>query len=125
MRARIKKVCIIGAAVLLSGCAYAVFFIKTGVGIPCLFHLISGFKCPGCGITRMLISLLKLDLPAAFQYNAAVLCLLPFLFPLLVYWVYRYIRYGFHQNPKPIEAICWVFVAILLVWGVVRNVIGM
>jgi hypothetical protein len=125
MRARIKKVCIIGAAVLLSGCAYAVFFIKTGVGIPCLFHLITGFKCPGCGITRMLISLLKLDLPAAFQYNAAVLCLLPFLFPLLVYWVYRYIRYGFHQNPKPIEAICWVFVAILLVWGVVRNVIGM
>ena len=125
MRARIKKVCIIGAAVLLSGCAYAVFFIKTGVGIPCLFHLITGFKCPGCGITRMLISLLKLDLPAAFQYNAAVLCLLPFLFPLLLYWVYRYIRYGFHQNPKPIEAICWVFVAILLVWGVVRNVIGM
>lgn len=125
MRARIKKVCIIGAAVLLSGCAYAVFFIKTGVGIPCLFHLITGFKCPGCGITRMLISLLKLDLPAAFQYNAVVLCLLPFLFPLLVYWVYRYIRYGFHQNPKPIEAICWVFVAILLVWGVVRNVIGM
>lgn len=125
MRDRIKRVSIIGAAVLLCGCAYAVFFAKTGIGIPCLFHLITGFKCPGCGITRMLLSIVQLDFVAAFHYNAAVFCLLPFLLFLLGYWVYRYIRYGFRQNPKPVEAICWVFVALLLVWGIVRNVIGM
>lgn len=125
MRERIKKASIIGAAVLLCGCAYAVFFKKTGIGIPCLFHYVTGLKCPGCGITRMLISILRLDFAAAFQYNAAVLCLLPFLLPLLGYWIYRYIRYGIRQNPKSIEAICWVFVGLLLVWGVVRNMIGM
>ena len=49
MRDRIKKVCIVSAAVISGGCAYAAFYRITGIGIPCLFRLITGFKCPGCG----------------------------------------------------------------------------
>ena len=125
MRERIKKVSLIGAAVLLGGCAYAVFYSITGIGIPCLFHLITGFKCPGCGVTRMLISLLHFDFTAAFRYNAVLLCMLPFLILFFAYWLYRYIRYGKRNNTKAMEIVCYVFVGILLVWGIVRNVIGM
>ena len=125
MRERVKKTLLIGAAVLLGGCAYAVFYIKTGVGIPCLFHLITGLNCPGCGVTRMLISIFRFDFTNAFQANAVLFCMHPFLLMLFAYWLYRYIRYGTYKTNRWIEIVCWSFVSILLAWGVVRNIIGM
>lgn len=125
MRDRVKKIGIIGAAVLLGGCAYVVFYQLTGFGIPCLFHLITGLNCPGCGVTRMLVCILHLDFVNAFRSNAVLFCMLPFLLMLLGYWLYRYIRFGEHRNNRVTEIICWVFVGILLIWGIVRNFIGM
>lgn len=125
MRERVKKTILISAAVLLGGCAYAVFYTKTGFGIPCLFHLITGLNCPGCGVTRMLLYLVRLDFANAFRSNAVLFCMLPFLAILLAYWQYRYIRYGTAKSNKAIEIVCWIFVGVLLVWGVVRNLIGM
>ena len=125
MRARIRKVLITSAAVLLGGCAYTLLRIKTGFAIPCFFHLLTGLNCPGCGVTRMLISLFKLDFSDAFNYNAGMFCFLPILLLLFAYWLYRYIRYGIKKSPKPIDVACWVIVGILLAWGVVRNIIGM
>lgn len=124
MRERVKKTIIIGAAVLLCGCAYAVFHIKTGFGIPCIFHLITGWNCPGCGVTRMFADLLRLDFASAFRSNAVLLCLLPVLLGLAVCWIYRYIRYGTQRFPKPAEAMCWALVGIFAAWGVIRNLIG-
>lgn len=116
---------IISAVTLAVGCAYAVLFIKTGFGIPCPFHLITGLNCPGCGVTRMAVSLLKLDFAAAFNENAGLFCLLPFILALFANYVYRYIRYGTRTLPKPAEICAWVIAGLLLVWGAVRNFIGM
>lgn len=125
MRKRIQKGLIVGAAVLLGGCAYLLLYSRLGIGIPCVFHLVTGLSCPGCGVTRMLLSLMRLDFSAAFRYNAVLLCLTPFLLFLFGFWLYRYIRYGSWKSPKPVRILCWSVVGILLVWGVVRNIIGM
>lgn len=125
MRDRIKRVGIISAVVLLFGCAYAVLYTVTGIGIPCLFHLITGLKCPGCGVTRMLVSLIQLDFAAAFYHNAVLFCMLPFLLTFFLYWIYRYIRYGIRSNSVFMNVTCWIFVATLLIWGIIRNLIGM
>ena len=37
--------------------------------IPCIFKEITGFECLGCGMTRAVISALKLDFKAAFSYH--------------------------------------------------------
>jgi hypothetical protein len=37
----------------------------------CLFRLISGLPCPGCGITHSIISLMHFDLYASWQNNPA------------------------------------------------------
>lgn len=37
--------------------------------ITCFFKWIFGICCPGCGITRAYISLLRLDFAAAFRFN--------------------------------------------------------
>ena len=125
MQNRFKKTVLISAAVLLGGCVYALFYSKTGFGIPCLFHLITGLNCPGCGVTRMLLHLIHFDFVNAFRDNAVLFCMLPFLLLLLGYWLYRYIRHGTQKANKAIEIPCWVFVGILLTWGVVRNLIGL
>ena len=76
------------------GLAYALFVRLTGWGIPCVFHLITGLQCPGCGVTRMCLALLRLDFYAAARYNLLILCLLPVALVLYVYKAIVYVRTG-------------------------------
>lgn len=125
MRERLKKTCLLGAVVVSVGCAYAFFWVKTGLSIPCPFHLLTGLNCPGCGVSRMMLSLLRLDFAAAFRYNAVLFCLLPVLLGLGALYVIRYVRLGTKRAGKTGEAIVWTLVGVLLSWGVVRNLVGM
>lgn len=80
--------------VLLIGIAYALFVRFTGWGIPCVFHLITGKLCPGCGVSRMFLALLELDFARAASHNILVLLLLPFALILFIYKSWRYIKNG-------------------------------
>ncbi len=51
------------------------------LGVRCLFLQFLHFPCPGCGMTRALISLMHFDLAAAFSYHPMV-----FLLPLMYLW---------------------------------------
>ena len=37
--------------------------------LPCIFQALFQIPCPGCGMTRAYISLIRFDLPAAFAYH--------------------------------------------------------
>ncbi len=37
--------------------------------IPCVLLWATGYECPGCGMTRALISALRFDFVSAFQYH--------------------------------------------------------
>lgn len=41
-------------------------------GVPCLFHLLTGFYCPGCGGTRAVRLLLMGDVAGSFRYHPFV-----------------------------------------------------
>lgn len=73
VRSSVKKACIYMAA----GLAYYLFVRITGWGIPCPLYLVSGKYCPGCGVSRMCMALMRLDFKAAFGYNALLMTLLP------------------------------------------------
>lgn len=45
----------------------------------CLFKNILGLECPGCGITRAVVSVLQGDLAKAWEYNKLVVVVLPLL----------------------------------------------
>ncbi len=125
MRERRNKCIRISAVLLCVGCAYAAFCSLTGFGVPCLFHLFTGLNCPGCGVSRMLLSLLRLDFAAAFRYNAGLLCLSPLLLTLIVVWVCRYIRWGNRKPGRLLQAAELGFAALLVIWGAIRNLLGM
>ena len=85
--------------------------------IKCLFNEITGLYCPGCGITRMIISILKSEFYQAFRYN-------PFLFTLLViYSLYAIISIVRYRKVKPLKNKYVVVLLILtFLFGILRNI---
>lgn len=112
-------ICLLG--ILVFGTAYYVFIRLTHISIPCVFHMVTGLKCPGCGITGMFLCLAKADFVGAFHKNAAVFCLLPF-------WIiYGAIKILFNpkwteKNSKAEKILIWTTVAVLIMFGILRNV---
>lgn len=123
MKQRVLKVMKISTAVFAAGCAYAVFFKLTGLGIPCLFRALTGFECPGCGATRMCTSLLMLDFRAAWSYNPVMMCLLPIGAVLIANGIKRYIVTGRNTTPKWETAVMIAMIVVLVIFGVVRNMV--
>ena len=64
------------------GCilAYVIFVAVTGIKIPCFYLSNFGVECPGCGVTRMFVSMLHLDFVSAFWFN-------PVMFVLFFLWL--------------------------------------
>ena len=56
---------------LVAYCAIAVI-----AGIPCPIKWLTGISCPGCGMTRSVLALLRLDFSAALQLHPLVFYLL-------------------------------------------------
>lgn len=118
---RLRTVIFKTAIVLATGMAYALFVRLTGWGIPCVFLLITGLQCPGCGISRMFMSLLRLDFIAAARYNLLALCLLPFALGLHLYKVWYYVKHAktvMGTAEKVFYCICFV---LCIAFFVLRN----
>ena len=95
----------------------------TDLKIPCIFYTVTGYQCPGCGITRMIMAVLRLDFKGAIQFNPALFFLLPFLGTSYFVEAYRYIKLG--KNDKTIfsKVVVSLSCAVLLVFGIVRNIV--
>ncbi|WP_294553663.1 DUF2752 domain-containing protein [uncultured Pseudoflavonifractor sp.] len=103
------------------GLAYAVFVGLTGLSIPCPVRALTGLLCPGCGVTRLCMALLRLDFAAAWDANPVLLLLLPVLAALLARQAARYVKSGRSALSRGESALVWGMAAVLLLWGVARN----
>lgn len=123
MKKRLFNALKISCIIIVIGIGYAEIRRRTGFGIPCIFHEVTGYKCPGCGITHMFICLLHLDFKAAFYRNQLVFILMPVFIAAICYHVFQYVKYGRAKIGKAENVICYVIIGILVVWGIVRNFI--
>ena len=105
------------------GIGYALWVNLTHLSIPCPFHAITGLQCPGSGVTRMCLALLRLDVSGAWKANPVLLLLLPLLGGLLGYCAVVYVRRGSVPTARW-ETLVWSGMAgVLLLWGVWRNIV--
>ena len=120
-KARRHKLIAWAGLILGIGLAYALFVRLTGLALPCPFHLVTGLLCPGCGVTRMSLALLRLDFAAAWQANPALLLLLPALAWLLGQVALRYVKTGQARLSPGQNILVWAMVLTLLLYGIGRN----
>ena len=111
------------AHIVLLGLAYALFIQCTGLGIPCVFRLVTGYRCPGCGMTHAAMALIHGQPKVAFRENPLSLSVAPL---LLLYGAYRaevYIRTArtdFRKWEIVFLGVLWV--VVLLFW-LLRNLL--
>lgn len=128
MKERVTRLILTLSLLFVLGMGYAYFGVARGIAIPCPIYTITRFYCPGCGISRMLLSLLSGNFKVAFSYNPFVCLLLPFLLLFLCREMYYYIRGyrgGYRGRMRRLETMFWygmIFVAV--VFGIIRNLPG-
>ena len=100
---------------VILGILFAFVFIRYNYRIPCIIHETTGLYCPGCGGTRMCVSLLKLDIYRAFRYNMLLTIAIPF---IVLHLICRYI---FKMKYKIPRWFIYVLIIVVIIYGALRN----
>ncbi len=121
--ARRKKRLLWAGIAALAAAAGLLAMALNGLRLPCLFYELTGLYCPGCGNTRAVMALWRLDFIAAFRYNPLFLLELGYLAWVPGVCVHRYLQgKRFSYVPLHPAADAAVLASILL-WGVFRNLL--
>lgn len=124
MKQRLCNVFLVFLIIGLLAAGYILFFRLTGFGLPCPFHILTGLYCPGCGNSRALYALVHLRLAEAWQYNYLMPLEAAYILYVLYCTVRQYLKTGIYRLTIGSETVGWVFLGILLVWWLVRNLMG-
>ncbi|MGZ8830357.1 MAG: DUF2752 domain-containing protein [Thermoanaerobaculia bacterium] len=86
----------------------------------CVFHALTGLRCPGCGAMRALYHLLHADISSAIRFNAFFVMFAPALL------VAGAAEGAGIWNQRVVNAIrqpwvSWAVVVAIISWGVLRN----
>lgn len=82
--------------ILTAVVAYMVFSVLllsfTGIDIciPCLWKMLIGHNCYGCGLTRAMVALVQLDIKGAYDFNPLIFIILP---GVIFYFVWDFIQF--------------------------------
>ena len=87
----------------------------------CVFHLLTGWQCPGCGGTRALYHLLHLHMGEALRYNALITALAPLALAWFVYWYATLIFRGEAPDVRISRPIAVSLYFIVVFFVVARN----
>lgn len=123
MRRRLFRVLRGLGIVLLLGLGYALWGSVTGLWLPCPFHALTGLECPGCGVTRMCLALLRLDFAAAWAANPGLLLLSPLILWLVGWQVMDYVCTGDRRPGRGQRLLGWTLVVLVVGYGILRNCI--
>ncbi len=111
--------------IAIAGIIYANIIRSTGVWLPCIFRTVTGLKCPGCGISHMCIALLAMDFTSAWLANPVLLTVSPAIIYIVMKQIIAWIVFGKQKMSKIDTIIVNALAVILILWGIVRNMVGM
>ena len=119
MKKRIIKVIVL--IILLSLSLLLSIKLLEIIKFKCIFKELFNIKCAGCGATRMLKELFKLNIYKAFMYNPVM-----FLYLLLfvIYFIYNALLYIKKGKIKLLRfSTIIILVVILFIFMILRNIL--
>lgn len=122
MKERLLQTIFYTIGAIICGIAYIGWCSISTLRIPCLFYELTDLYCPGCGVTRMCLALVKLDFRMAFYNNRALFICIPFGLILGVKFMIQYIKVGYIKLSLKQTRLLWVIIAFLIMFGVLRNI---
>lgn len=103
------------------GSVYALIVRYTNFCIPCFFNSITGLRCPGCGITHVFLYLMRFDFRNAFLSNIFLFTTSPILLLILILNIFC----SPEIRKKPFtKRLTFLYLISLLIWAIVRNILG-
>src|SRR5829696_4463680 len=91
------------AGILAGGVALTMAYATTGIGLPCPFLALTGWRCPLCGGARMGSALLHGDLAAALSANPVVFVGAVIVIVLSVLWTVELLGGPAVRSPRPLS----------------------
>lgn len=86
----------------------------------CPFNELTGLRCPACGNTRALFSVLSGDVKAAFSQNIMFLPEAAALIFALLYYPYAAVYK--RRVPRAVNILLAVLIIVFVLWGFIRNI---
>lgn len=108
--------------ILALGIGYFIFVSITGIYIPCPIRMVTGFLCPGCGISHYFVHMAHFEFNEAFHANPYIFFFVPLAIPYWVFKTYVYIKTGETKYSKIEIVIFAVALLAAVVFGVMRNI---
>lgn len=114
-----KKKITITIILLISLITYLLLGNYFHIYIHCPIKAITGLYCPGCGITRMLLSIIQLDFYQAFRYNPLLFITLPI---FIIFFLNALITKKEPLYNKISNKVWTIIIIIFIAYGILRNI---
>lgn len=123
-----KKNLSISLAVIAGLVVYYLIILFTGYGIPCPFRKLTHLYCPGCGVSHMLMAMMKLNINQAISANAFMF----FSFPVLIYlavkaWLLWVLEEPYSNRfimKRTDKILMYTYIAGIIAFNVYRNIVN-
>lgn len=122
MKERLLRTLFYVISAIICGMAYIGWCNISTLRIHCLFHELTDLYCPGCGVTRMCLALVKLDFRRAFYNNRALFICIPMGLILSIQLIIQYIKVGFIKPSSKQTRLLWGIIVFLIIFGFLRNI---
>ena len=111
----------IGTLLCIALTMYYILVIKTG--IPCLFHELTGWYCPGCGTGRAIRAFVHGEFRKMLSYNILTVFLG---IPCVCVFIHEYLRLVFPSLPlRPVylsQRKTMLLTAVVILFWILRNI---
>jgi len=123
-RPRARVLWMLGVLVILGSALLLHRFnpIEHGFYPKCMFHVMTGLDCPGCGGLRAAHQLLHGNVRAALELNPLLVCMLPIAGAFTLQWLIARAQSGRRSVmllQKPM--VLWSFAIVVITFGLLRN----
>lgn len=86
-----------------------------------MFYELTGLYCLGCGITRAIFSIIKLDFQSAIHNNFLIVIVIPFILYYLFIKIKAWIKFEKNNDLVYPMWFWYLLVVVTFLFGVLRN----